>query len=177
MIGIAIAICLESGRPVVFAHRRVGHQGRTFRVYKFRKFHRNCSDAGLQLTLANDARFTRLGRLLASAKLDELSQFWNVLSGDMSIVGPRPESLQYLDCFKGEFAAVLNYKPGIFGPSQAAFRHESVLFPKHGDLNDFYRSTLFPVKARMDLSYYPHRTLTSDLWWLLRGLAASLRQR
>lgn len=174
MLMIAAAIYFESGRPIFFAHRRVGQLGRPFSIYKFRKFWSDCSADGLQLTLKNDTRFTRVGRILASTKLDELPQFLNVLQGDMSMVGPRPESLKYADCFAGEFAGILLYNPGIFGPSQVKFRHENALYPMEGNLDEFYRTTLFPSKARMDLAYYPHRTLLKDCGWICRGLIASM---
>lgn len=177
MLVIAMAIYLESGRPIFFSHRRVGQYGKPFSIYKFRKFGRDCSANGLQLTLEHDPRFTRVGRVLARTKLDELPQFVNVLKGEMSIVGPRPESLRYLDCFAGDFAKVLAFRPGIFGPSQVQFRHENTLYPENGDVDAFYRSTLFPEKAGIDLSYYPSRTMTKDIGWLLRGFCASLRSK
>lgn len=171
---IAIAIALESGRPILFSQRRLGLHGQPFYIYKFRKFHSDCSATGLQLTLQKDLRFTRFGRFLASSKLDELPQLWNVLIGDMSIIGPRPESLAYADCFKGGFEKVLDHKPGLLGPSQAKFRNENALYPKDGNLNNFYRTILFPAKAHIDLNYYPHRTHASDVAWLLKGAAATL---
>jgi lipopolysaccharide/colanic/teichoic acid biosynthesis glycosyltransferase len=115
---------------------------------------------------------TPLGRVLGETKLDELPQLWNVLKGDMSIIGPRPESLEFADCFADAYRSVLNHKPGIFGPSQAFFRDECLLFPAGGDPTHFYRNVLFPLKARFDLSYYPTRTIKSDLVWLVRAVLA-----
>ena len=174
MLVIAIAIVLESGQPILFSQLRLGQHGRPFRIYKFRKFRSDCSANGLQLTLLGDTRLTAVGRFLLSTKLDELPQLWNVLIGDMSIIGPRPESLGFANCFKGGFKLLLEHKPGIFGPSQANFRHESALYPKNGDLNEFYRTSLFPTKANIDLSYYPRRTLASDIAWLLRSVLATI---
>ncbi len=174
MLVIAILIVLESGRPILFSQLRLGHRGRPFVMYKFRKFHSDCSANGLQLTLKWDSRLTKVGRFIVSTKLDELPQLWNVLIGDMSIIGPRPESLAYADCFKGGFERVLEHKPGIFGPSQARFRNENALYPKNGDLNEFYRTSLFPTKTNIDLSYYPHRTLASDIGWLFQSVIATL---
>jgi len=174
MLMIAIAVVLESGRPILFSQLRLGQHGRPFRMYKFRKFRSDCSANGLQLTLVEDSRLTTVGRFLRSAKLDELPQLWNVLIGDMSVIGPRPESLTYADCFKDGFEHVLDHKPGIFGPSQVKFRNESALYPENGDLNEFYRTVLFPTKANLDLSYYPRRTLASDIAWLFHGVLATL---
>lgn len=174
MLVIAIAIILGSGRPILFSQLRLGHHGRPFVMYKFRKFHSDCSANGLQLTLDKDSRLTTVGRFLLLTKLDELPQLWNVLIGDMSIIGPRPESLAYADCFKGGFERVLEHKPGVFGPSQVKFRYENALYPKYGDFNHFYRTSLFPTKANIDLSYYPRRTLASDIAWLFQSVLATL---
>lgn len=172
MLLIILAILIESGRPVFFAQTRLGQGGRHFRIFKFRKFGKDSGEAGLPLTMREDPRLSRIGRFLAASKLDELPQLYNVLIGDMSLVGPRPESLAFSDCFAGEHRAILAYRPGIFGPSQVAFRNECALFPPDSDPTRFYRQVLFPLKARLDLSYYPHRTLLSDCAWIARGALA-----
>ncbi|MFV0298403.1 MAG: sugar transferase, partial [Hyphomicrobiaceae bacterium] len=87
---------------------------------------------------------------------------------------PRPESLGYADCFMGEFKAVLDFKPGLFGPSQVMFRNENEDYPDHVDLNAYYRKHIFPAKARVDLAYYSSRTTLGDLKWLLHSIAATL---
>lgn len=171
---IALAIVLESGRPVFFSHTRLGLGGRPFRMYKFRKFHKDCSSNGLQLTLDGDARMTRIGRLLRATKLDELPQLWNVLIGDMSIIGPRPESTGYAECFKDGFEDVLKHKPGILGPTQVKFRDEAAYFPAVGDVDEFYRKVLFPIKAQMDLDYYSGRSFLWDLGWLVQGILVTI---
>ncbi|WP_431311084.1 sugar transferase [Methylobacterium nigriterrae] len=174
MLLIAIAILIESGRPILFAQTRLGRHGRHFRMYKFRKLNNSCGTAGCPLTLEGDERLTVVGAVLRSSKLDELPQFWNVLMGDMSVVGPRPETLAFADCFEGEFKGVLEYRPGILGPSQVAFRNESALIPCDADVIGFYRTVLFPAKARLDLEYYGSRTVLTDLGWILRGALAVL---
>ncbi len=175
MLGIAIALLLESGWPVLFVQNRVGAGGVPFRMYKFRKFAVRCSPNGLPLTVARDSRMTTIGALLAATKFDELPQLWNVLKGDMAIVGPRPESLAFADCFLGGFEALLQYRPGLLGPTQALFRHEAHLYPRDLDPVLFYREILFPAKARTDLSYYPKRSIGSDVAWIFRSLVAVLR--
>ncbi|OHV88420.1 sugar transferase [Mesorhizobium sp. ORS 3428] len=175
MLLIAVALMLESGWPFLFVQTRVGAGGRPFRMYKFRKFAVRCSPNGLPLTVARDSRMTTLGRLLATTKLDELPQLWNVLKGDMAVVGPRPESLAFADCFFGGFETLLQYKPGLLGPAQAIFRHEAYLYPQTMDPVLFYREILFPAKARIDLSYYPKRTIASDVVWMIRCFLAILR--
>lgn len=169
---VTVAIFVESGRPIFFSQSRLGVGGRQFRMYKFDKFNEDGPSTGHALTLENDPRLTRVGRVLARTKLDELPQFWNVLKGDMSVVGPRPESLVFRGCFQGPYRAVLNYKPGIFGPSQVLFRDEAVFYRGRPDPEQFYRQVLFPMKAAIDLAYFAHRTLLGDLSWVVRGVLA-----
>jgi lipopolysaccharide/colanic/teichoic acid biosynthesis glycosyltransferase len=177
MILIALAIWIEGGRPIVFSQIRLGQRGRHFRIYKFQKFHNGCGSASGAVTVNDDPRFTRLGRLLGRTKMDELPQLWNVLKGDMSIVGPRPESLELAYCFNGIYLRVLQYKPGIFGPNQALFRNESSIYPTNYDPEKFYCDFIFPLKANIDLAYFPHRTLVADARWIIRGLLAILGWR
>lgn len=140
---VALVIWLESGRPILFTQLRLGQRGEPFRMYKFRKFGPNCGTDGSPLTLAADERMTTVGRILAATKLDELPQLWNVLRGDMSLVGPRPESLSFSDCFRDGFEKVLDHKPGVFGPCQVLFRHESSLYPTDAPAPDFIGRSCF----------------------------------
>ncbi|TPK56084.1 sugar transferase [Mesorhizobium sp. B2-4-19] len=172
MLLIAGALLLEGGGSILFAQTRMGAGGRPFLMYKFRKFGVNCDSQGLALTVVGDSRMTTVGRFLAATKFDELPQLWNVLKGEMAIVGPRPESMAFADCFRGGLEAVLQYKPGLLGPTQVLFRHEAHFFPRSADPILFYREVMFPAKARLDLSYYPRRTIVSDIVWMARGVLA-----
>jgi lipopolysaccharide/colanic/teichoic acid biosynthesis glycosyltransferase len=172
MLVIAIAIWLEGGRPILFSQPRLGRGGHPFLMYKFRKFGASCGTTGSPLTLAEDERMTAVGRILAATKLDELPQLWNVLKGDMAVIGPRPESLAFADCFRNGFEEVLDYKPGLLGPSQILFRNEAKFYPPDADPTRFYRDVLFPTKARLDLAYFPRRSLAGDLGWLIKGVMA-----
>lgn len=169
---VALAVWLESGRPILFVQLRLGQGGRPFRIYKFRKFRPDCSRHGHPLTADADSRLTRVGHFLAMTKLDELPQLWNVVRGDMSMVGPRPESLAFTDCFRNGFERVLEHRPGLFGPCQVMFRHESKLYPSDRAPVDFYRQVLFPTKAKIDIDYFSRRTFLSDLGWMLRAAFA-----
>ncbi|WP_457489166.1 sugar transferase [Tardiphaga sp. P5_C10] len=166
---VALAIWIEGGRPILFSQFRLGQNGRPFLMYKFRKFRSDCDLHGYPLTVEGDGRLTMIGRFLAASKLDELPQLWNVLRGDMALVGPRPESLAFFDCFHNGFEKLLDHKPGLVGPCQVMFRHESKLYPADVAAVDFYRQVLFPTKAKIDLAYFPRRTLASDLGWILRA--------
>jgi lipopolysaccharide/colanic/teichoic acid biosynthesis glycosyltransferase len=172
MLLVAAAIWVESGRPILFAQARLGRNGWPFVMYKFRKFAPDGGADPRPLTMERDSRLTAVGRLLAATKLDELPQFWNVLRGDMSIVGPRPESLAFADCFRDGFEQVLMHRPGLLGPSQIMFRHEARLYPWDADPVAFYRQVLFPAKARIDLGYFPDRTFLADLKWVVLGVLA-----
>ena len=169
MLIVTLAIGIDSGTPILFSQLRLGQNGRSFRMYKFRKFRPDCDNRGCPLTVKGDDRMTAVGRILAASKLDELPQLWNVLRGDMSLVGPRPESLAFADCFRNGFERILHHKPGLFGPCQVMFRDESKLYPADGGVKEFYRQVLFPAKAEIDLAYFSRRTLISDLGWILRG--------
>lgn len=166
---IGILIYAETPGPVIFSQPRLGRDGKLFQIYKFRKFHHNADNSGCGVTLRNDPRMTRVGRLLERSKLDELPQLWNILRGDMSVVGPRPETLEFSDCFTDRYRAILNHRPGLFGPSQTLFRNESLLYPTDQDPHDFYRKVLFPAKGNIDLAYFADRTLVSDILWVVRG--------
>lgn len=167
---VTLLIWLESGRPILYSQCRLGQNGKPFRIYKFRKFRPSCDPHGYPLTLHEDGRLTSVGRILAKTKLDELPQLWNVLRGDMSLVGPRPESFAFADCFCNGFEKLLEHKPGVFGPCQVMFRHESELYPANASAADFYRDVLFPAKAKIDLAYFSRRTLLSDFSWIFHAV-------
>ena len=173
MLLIAAAIRLETPGPVLFGQVRLGRDGRHFTMYKFRKFGADAGTQGCPLTMRDDARMTGVGRLLMRSKLDELPQLWNVLRGEMAVIGPRPESLAFADCFRDGFERLLDHRPGLLGLAQILFRDEAALYATgSADAPRFYRSVLFPAKARIDLAYLRRRTLGSDARLLLQGIAA-----
>jgi lipopolysaccharide/colanic/teichoic acid biosynthesis glycosyltransferase len=173
MVVIALAIYFESGTPILFSQSRLGERGKVFRLFKFRKFAANTTDS-LPITLSRDPRLTRVGLFLERSKLDELPQLVNVLKGDMSLVGPRPDTLDFADCFTGTLRQVLEYRPGIFGPNQFFFRNEGALYSDHADPLAYYREVLLPLKARVDIAYFSDRTVFSDAVWIVRGVLASI---
>ena len=174
MAVIALLIYLDSSGPIIFVQERLGRGGRVFRLYKFRKFPAEWGISGPGVTVAGDLRMTRVGKVLERTKLDELPQLWNILKGDMSFVGPRPESLRYADLFQGEFECVLDYTPGIFGPNQIDFRNESEMYPPDEDPDQYYRRVLFPKKARQDLDYFPKANCLADFAWIIKGVLVSI---
>lgn len=176
MLVISILLKLESRYDdVLFRQRRIGVDGEHFYMLKFRKFPSTMDGIGPSVTVAGDNRMSRVGRLLERTKFDELPQLWNILLGQMSFVGPRPETLDHQDLFVGKYLSILDYKPGIFGPSQVAFRNEAFLYPGDEEPDVFYRRELFPRKAELDLSYYSENaSFVTDLKWIFWGVLASL---
>lgn len=171
---IALAIYLEGGGPVFFSQIRLGKSGQPFRLHKFRKFPADSGRVGPAVTVRGDARMTAVGRILERTKLDELPQLWNILAGDMAVVGPRPESLAFAGCFARGYSGVLDFKPGIFGPCQVLFRNEGCLYEGGYEPEEYYSRVLFPLKAHADLAYFKTRSLRSDGWCIVHGTLAVL---
>jgi lipopolysaccharide/colanic/teichoic acid biosynthesis glycosyltransferase len=160
MIVIAIAIKLESPGPVFFRCERVGRGGKRLRMLKFRKMVDGAT--GPDLTGSDDERFTRIGRLLANYKLDELPQLLHVIRGDMTLVGPRPETAGFVERFADDYEHILQVRPGIVGLSQLAFARESAILDRHDPIAHYLREIL-PQKLSMDRYYVENRSLALDL--------------
>jgi lipopolysaccharide/colanic/teichoic acid biosynthesis glycosyltransferase len=174
---ISVAIFIEEPGPILYRARRIGQHGEAFSMYKFRKMRRDA--AGPSLTVAGDERFTRVGRLLALTKLDELPQLINVMRGEMSLVGPRPEDPVFVDDFRDEFSEILRVRPGITGLSQIQYRNESALLVGD-DFDALYRSELLPRKLDLDRYYARRRSLALDariLTWTAIAVVAGARVR
>lgn len=157
---VALAVKLDSRGPVFFRCTRVGRGGRHLAMLKFRKMRDGVS--GPPLTAAQDDRFTRIGRFLAKTKLDEIPQLWNVLSGGMGLVGPRPEDPAIVDRHRDQFAKILDVRPGMTGLSQLAFANEAEILAVEDRLND-YVERILPQKMRLDRLYAERRSLRMDL--------------
>jgi lipopolysaccharide/colanic/teichoic acid biosynthesis glycosyltransferase len=161
LVAIAIAIRREDGGPAIFRQQRVGHNGQPFDILKFRTM--QPMPGGPSITAAGDSRITVVGRWLRRWKLDELPQLWNVLRGEMSIVGPRPEVLEYVHCYPAEGRQVLSVRPGITGPSQLIGIDEEEELRQVPDPERYYREVLLPRKLATDLEYARSPGLVTDL--------------
>lgn len=172
---IAVLIKLDTRGPVFFRQTRVGRGGRHFRMWKFRKMPNDMRVQGPALTGRYDPRLTRVGRVLERTKLDELPQLLNVLAGDMSLVGPRPEVPKFVDPCPEAWAEVLSVRPGVVGPAQLIFRNESELYPPGcPDVEGFYLAHILPPKLAVDARYTRERTLAGDALLLVRTAWAAV---
>jgi lipopolysaccharide/colanic/teichoic acid biosynthesis glycosyltransferase len=172
--GIALLIVLDSPGPVFYRSERAGYRGRTLRMLKFRKM--RVDAAGGSLTVAADERFTRLGTFLARTKLDELPQLWHVLRGDMSLVGPRPETADHVARHAEAYAEILRVRPGLTGFSQLAFARELSILDAH-DPYSHYVTALLPQKVALDSLYAARWTVCGDLRILAATVATILFRR
>jgi lipopolysaccharide/colanic/teichoic acid biosynthesis glycosyltransferase len=173
-VAVAVGIRLESRGSALFRCRRVGQGRREFDMLKFRKMHDGAS--GSALTSPDDVRFTRLGRFLARSKLDELPQLWNVLRGEMSLVGPRPESAEFVRLQGWAYEEICLVKPGITGLSQLAFAREGELLDPSDRVAD-YVNRLLPAKAQLDRLYVERRSVWMDLRILFATIAVIVLRR
>lgn len=159
---VSLFVILDTGFPVFYRGKRVGKDGRIFHILKFRSMVADSRQKGPGITAESDCRVTRSGRFLRKWKLDELPQFFNVLRGEMSIVGPRPEDPQYVKHYSEEEKKVLTVKPGVTGVSQILFRNEEELLDVD-DPEKYYINYIMPQKLRVDLAYAQQQSLFLDL--------------
>ncbi len=160
---IALLIKVSDGGPVFFRQERVGRRGQPFRLWKFRTMVVNGETAGTQLTVGRDPRVTRIGRWLRKLKLDELPQLLNVLAGDMTLVGPRPEVPHYSAFYTLEQRRVLEFTPGVTDPASVKYRNESDMLAQAGNPEQAYVERILPDKIQISLSYATRATIWSDV--------------
>lgn len=150
--GVAFLICWKMpGGPVIFKQKRVGQYGRLFTMYKFRSM--TVGHSGSSVSVKGESRITPLGAVLRKYKLDELPELWNVLIGDMSFVGPRPDVPGYADKLEGDDRRMLLLKPGITGPASLKYRNEEELLAEQEDPQKYNDEVLFPDKMRINIDY------------------------
>ncbi|CAL9617079.1 sugar transferase [Streptomyces sp. enrichment culture] len=173
LLGAVVAV--TSGRPVLFRQRRVGEGGGEFVLYKFRSMRTDCAGPGV--TGGDDARVTRTGRLLRRLSLDELPQLWNVLRGDMTLVGPRPEVPHLAERYPPEHRWVFRHRPGLTGPCQLRSREYAAALDGRPDPEQYYLTVLVPRRVALDAEFLAHATAASvvrftarTLWYVLSAL-------
>ena len=159
----AMAVTWDSPGPVLFRQTRVGRYGKPFTLLKFRSMMQDADRQGLKVTAAGDPRVTGVGRWLRATKLDELPQLLNVLRGEMSLVGPRPEVPEYVAGYDVEQRNVLNVRPGITGVASLYYVREEDVLAGKADPDRFYKEHILPRKLEMDLAYCVSATLATDM--------------
>lgn len=159
-IAILIRIKMPSG-PVIFKQKRVGQYGKLFTMYKFRSM--TISHSGSSVSVKGESRITPLGAKLRKYKLDELPELWNVLIGDMSLVGPRPDVPGYADKLVGENRRILQLKPGITGPASLKYRNEEELLAEQENPQRYNDEVLFPDKVRINIEYLENWSFWNDI--------------
>ena len=173
LLFLAVLIKLDSPGPVFYRARRVGRGGREFSLYKLRTMVDRADSAGPGITTSGDPRVTRIGRFLRRTKLDELPQLINVVRGEMSLVGPRPEDPRYVALYDRRQKRVLEVRPGLTSPASFHFRAEEELLAGE-NWEETYIRDIMPRKIEMELEYLSRKTLGSDLGLILKTLAALL---
>lgn len=173
---LAILIKLDSSGPVFHCGLRVSKDGKLLKIWKFRTMVAGAEKMGPPITYSGDPRVTRLGRLLRRTKLDELPQLFNVLKGELSLVGPRPEAPSYVERYTPEQKKVLLIKPGITGLAQIRFRDEESLL-KGATLDDDYINKILPQKLVLDMEYAKKQSFSFDLKILLKTILIVLKMK
>jgi lipopolysaccharide/colanic/teichoic acid biosynthesis glycosyltransferase len=178
LVVIAVAVRLDSAGPAIFRQTRVGRGGREFQILKFRSMVTVLSSNAPAITVAGDARITRVGGFIRRTKLDELPQLWNVLRGEMSLVGPRPEVPQYVALYPEDARReVLSVRPGITDSAAIVYRNENELLAASADPQLTYVQTILPHKLSLYRQYVRTRTFLGDLSILWRTAASLILRR
>lgn len=170
LLVVAVVIFIDDGSPVLFRQERIGRHGKPFHILKFRSMGVDAERIGGQITVGNDPRITRIGQFLRRSKIDELPQLINVVRGEMSLVGPRPEVPKYVALYTPEERHVLSITPGITDPASIKYRHESEILARSSDPEQMYIEVVMPEKIRLNLEYAKEATVWTDFQILLSTL-------
>ncbi len=167
---VGVLIKVDSKGPVFFRQERIGKDFSAFRIFKFRTMSMNTKKKGSLVTIAGDKRVTKIGALLRKTKIDELPQLLNVLKGDMSLVGPRPEVKKYVDLFKAEYKELLTIKPGITDPASIQYSQEERVLALSQSWEDEYIKKVLPEKIRLSMTYVEDHNIFTDVKLILRTI-------
>jgi lipopolysaccharide/colanic/teichoic acid biosynthesis glycosyltransferase len=170
---VACCIKLNSRGPVLYRQLRIGKDGSPFQILKFRSMVMQASKRDLRITVAGDPRVTAIGKILRRYKIDELPQLLNVIRGDMSLVGPRPELPLYVAEYTREQRMVLSARPGITDPASLAYRHEEEILAEQSDPEQFYRTKILPDKLARNRTYLEKVTFRNDIRIILKTVSSA----
>jgi lipopolysaccharide/colanic/teichoic acid biosynthesis glycosyltransferase len=172
LLVVAVLVKSTSPGPVLYRQERVGLRGQLFRIVKFRTMRQGADQRGPAITSSGDPRLTTVGRWLRQLKLDEIPQLWNVLKGEMSLVGPRPEVPRYLQFYSSAQRRVLSVRPGITDLASISYLREEELLASHADVDRYYREVILPDKLNKNLEYLDRMSFFCDLLLLVRTMRA-----
>jgi lipopolysaccharide/colanic/teichoic acid biosynthesis glycosyltransferase len=170
MLLVAVLIKLDSSGPIFFRQERIGRGFRPFQILKFRTMIDNAQTKGRLITLAQDPRITRVGRILRQTKIDELPQLINVLKGEMSLVGPRPEVSRYVRAFQKDYEEILKVRPGMTDLASLKYRNEEAILSNSDDPDEEYVSHVLPDKIRLAKDYLERSSFLFDLSLIFKTL-------
>jgi len=169
-IGLAwVVMSLETKEPGFFAQERVGRNGKLFKVIKIRTM-RSTESENTTVTIAHDTRITRIGKFLRKYKIDELPQLINVVKGEMSLIGPRPDVPGFADKLTGMDRTILSVRPGISGVASLAFRSEEELLANQPDPETYNAEVVYPEKTRLNLIYIAQYSVIRDIGYILESI-------
>jgi lipopolysaccharide/colanic/teichoic acid biosynthesis glycosyltransferase len=166
----SVLIKLDSAGPVFFRQERIGRYFRPFRIYKFRTMTAGGQDDGALITVGGDKRITPIGHVLRRYKIDELPQLLNILKGEMSFVGPRPEVREYVQLFKKDYVKLLTVRPGITDPASLTYSEEERVLASSGNWEKNYTCNILPDKIALSLRYVESRNIFTDVTLVLRTI-------
>lgn len=175
LIIVAICIKLDSKGPVFFKQKRVGKNKRIFEIYKFRTMVTDAEKLGKQITVGNDSRITRVGKFIRKCKLDEFPQLINVLKGEMSLVGPRPEVPRYVELYDEYEEQILLVQPGITDYASIEFRNENEILGNSSNPEETYIEEIMPTKIELNMKYIRNISLIEDIKLILNTILAILK--
>ncbi len=174
LVIVSVLIKSTSSGSILFKQLRMGKGFVPFYIYKFRTMVKNAPQTGPSITIQNDCRITPVGKWLRGLRMDELPQLMNVLKGEMSLVGPRPELPHYINRFKNDFESILRFQPGITDWASLVFIDESSLLAKRDNPEEYYLKSILPRKIRLAKAYLQHRSFFSDLAIIVLTFASIL---
>jgi lipopolysaccharide/colanic/teichoic acid biosynthesis glycosyltransferase len=166
----AILIKLDSKGPVFFRQERVGKNFKSFKMYKFRTMKNDAGGNGPMITVGGDSRITRIGRFLRKHKIDELPQLFNVLKGEMSFVGPRPEVKEYVHLYKSDYKKLLSIRPGITDQASIQYSDEESHLSLSENWEEEYTKKILPEKINLSLRYIENHTIITDLKLIVKTI-------
>lgn len=165
---VAVVVKLTSPGPVFFSQQRMGRNFRPFYIHKFRSMTVDAPQRGGPITFGDDPRITRMGRILRKTKLDEMPQLFNVLKGEMSLVGPRPEAIRYVEMFRDDYAAILRVRPGITDLASLKYHDEATLLGRAANPEEEYVKRVLPEKIQLAKEYVARASFLLDLTIILK---------